>query len=118
MNHLNLTPEVNAAIGQSEIEDGVFLKSLPVSAVLSIETQSRTYTLEKRSTSEYFISGHPKYCPSPTLAYIAGSRWGGSMVRVAFVGRGMRLEFSTDAHGGVLTSAIREITEVSASRYV
>jgi hypothetical protein len=52
------------------------------------------------------------YCPQPLLVTIAGSTWGGSMIKVRFIGRGMHLEFR---HPGyltpIVTSIIREIRE-------
>lgn len=112
MGHPNLTPEVNRNIAQSEIEGGVFLDKLPVGSVLHVRTMNTSYTIEKREDGNY-ISGHPKYCPEPTRAAINGSTWGGSMIKIGFIGRGMFLEFHTVKHAGrITTSQIQDITEV------
>ena len=59
--------------------------------------------------SEAMISGHPEFCPEPVQVAIAGSTWGGSMLKLQYVGRGMHLEFRhpeyptpiiTSAHSG------------------
>jgi hypothetical protein len=43
---------------------------------------------------------------------IAGSTWGGTMLKVRFLGRGMRLEFHHPAYRTpIITSPIREIKE-------
>lgn len=111
--HPNLTPEINAAIAQSEIEGGVFLKNVPVGKALLVQTRNTQYRLENREDG-WYISGHARYCPEPIKAYIAGSTWGGSMLKIGFVGRGMHLEFSTDTHrGAIATSTIQDITEAS-----
>ena len=118
MGHPNLTPEVNRAIAQSEIEGGVFLGRLSVGAVLHVRTKNTSYTIEKRAgkqegTMDYFISGNTKYCPEPTLCCIHGSTWGGSMLKMGFIGRGMHLEFVAGEHPGIITtSEIQDITEV------
>ena len=117
MNHPNLTPEVNRNIAQSEIEGGVFLDKLPINAVLHVRTKNTSYTINKVETAQggvcYFISGHPRYCPTPIEAHIHGSTWGGSMIKVGFVGRGMHMEFTVEDHPGMITtSEIQEITEV------
>ena len=58
------------------------------------------------------ISGHPQYCPEPVQVTIAGSTWGGSMLKVRFIGRGMHLEFHHPAYSApIITSAIQEIFE-------
>ena len=119
MNHPNLTPEVNRAIAQSEIEGGVFIDKLKDGAVLSVRTHNTSYTIEKKlvdGAAVYLISGHPKYCPTPSLTHIVGSTWGGSMIKVGFIGRGMRMEFTdprySSPRGNLVTSTIQDITEV------
>jgi hypothetical protein len=43
---------------------------------------------------------------------IAGSTWGGTMLKVRYVGRGMRLEFHHPGYRTpIVTSPIREINE-------
>jgi hypothetical protein len=43
---------------------------------------------------------------------IAGSTWGGSMLKVRFIGRGMHLEFHHPAYSTpIVTSPIQEIRE-------
>jgi hypothetical protein len=110
--HPNLSDEVNHCIIQSEIEGGVFLKDLPPDTVLQIQTQHHCYTAVLQSESSVLLSGHPEYCPQPVLVAIAGSTWGGSMLKQRFVGRGMRLEFChPEFRTPIVTSSIREIRE-------
>ena len=90
--HPNLSDEVNRNMIRSEIEGGVFLDRLQLHSVLLIQTQHRCYTAVMLGGSQALISGHPEYCPEPTLVAIAGSTWGGSMLKRRFVGRGMHLE--------------------------
>lgn len=127
--HPNLSREINGKIAESEVLGGVWVHPhpdyvceeikaqpvLPCGAVLKIQTRNTLYTLEKRGEREFYIQGHPKYCPEPTRCYIAGSSWGGSMMKAGFIGRGMVLEFSTDAFASLHTSTIQEITEVMSS---
>ena len=108
--HPNLSDRINRNIIQSEIEGGVYLDHLPRGAVLEIETQNRFYTLVNRGQGEALIWGHPRFCPSPVLVRINGSNWGGSMLKVRFIGRGMHLEFRhPDFEGPIITSAIIDI---------
>jgi hypothetical protein len=110
--HPNLGDDVNHNIVQSEIEGGVFLKDLPSAAVLQIETQNHCYTAVLVDESSALLSGHPKYCPQPVLVAIAGSTWGGSMLKQRYVGRGMHLEFHHPEYGTpIVTSRIKEIRE-------
>lgn len=110
--HPNLSDDVNNNIVQSEIEGGVLLGSLPPSTVLQIRTQNHSYTAVLLGGGDAMISGHPEYCPEPVLVAIAGSTWGGSMLKQRYIGRGMHLEFChPEYRTPIITSPIREIRE-------
>jgi hypothetical protein len=115
MNHPNLSEEINKNIAQSEKDGGWWLKDIPTDTMVLVRTYSRMYRIYKRvgeDGKEFFtIEGHPKYCPKPTYCNIAGSTWGGSMLKMGFIGKGMRLEFNTVLHPlPITTSSIQEIT--------
>lgn len=112
--HPNLSDDINHSIIQSEIEGGVFLKDLPRSTVLEIETMHHCYKAVMLGGSEALLWGHPEFCPVPIQVAIAGSSWGGSMLKMQFVGRGMHLEFRhPDYPTPIITSEIRTIRESS-----
>ncbi|SPF35150.1 conserved hypothetical protein [Candidatus Sulfotelmatobacter kueseliae] len=113
--HPNLADEVNGRIIQAEIEGGVFLNDLPPSTVLEIQTMHHRYTAVLLGGSEALLSGHPEFCPTPVHVAIAGSTWGGSMLKLQYVGRGMRLEFRHPEYATpIVTSAIQEIRDYQA----
>jgi hypothetical protein len=110
--HPNLSDEVNGNIVGSEIEGGVSLGDLPPSTVLEIQTQHHRYTAVFLGESQALISGHPEYCPEPVLVAIAGSTWGGSMLKLRYIGRGMHLEFChPEYRTPIVTSRIQEVRE-------
>lgn len=110
--HRNLGDVVNRNIIQSEIEGGVFLEGLPPDTVLQIRTQHHDYTAQLLGKGAALISGHPQYCPKPVQVTIAGSTWGGSMLKLRYIGRGMHLEFHHPEYKTpIITSAIQEICE-------
>lgn len=110
--HPNLSDDVNGNIVQSEVEGGVLLGTLQPSTVLHIQTQNHSYTAVLLGGCEVLISGHPTYCPEPVQVAIAGSTWGGSMLKQRYIGRGMHLEFShPDYHTPIVTSRIKEVRE-------
>jgi hypothetical protein len=106
MPHPNLSDEVNRNIVQSEIKGGVWLDDLSEGAVLEVETQNRWYTIVIRARGQELISGHPQFCPDPIAVRIEGSTWGGSMLKLRFIGRGMRLELRHPVFRTILTSRI------------
>jgi hypothetical protein len=111
--HPNLSDGVNHNMAQSEIEGGVYLHELASDRALEIETENRYYTVINRGAGEVEICGHPIYCPAPVRVRIAGSNWGGSMLKTGFIGRGMHLEFCHPSYRTpIITSRIREIREI------
>jgi hypothetical protein len=109
--HPNLSDEVNAAIAESELAGGAYVNKLAVGKKLLVQTKNTLYTVERREDGLY-ISGNAKYCPVPTKCRIPGSNFGGSMLKMDFVGRGMYMEFHTDEHPTVIvTSQVQEVTE-------
>ena len=112
--HPHLADQVNCNIIQSEIEGGVHLADLTCDSTLEIETQNRSYTLVNRGNGEALLCGHPQYCPQPVLVRISGSTWGGSMLKMAFVGRGMHLEFRHPGYSRpIITSRIRDVRQLA-----
>ena len=112
--HPNWTDQVNRNVIRSEIEGGVHLDYLPRGAVLEIEMLDWTCRLEYAGEHEGWVSGHPRFCPAPVRVYVAGSTWGGSMLKQYFIGLGMHLEFLHPVHQRILTSRIIEIRELSS----
>ena len=110
--HPNFSDEVNRNVARSEIEGGVFLNDLPLATVLEVQTQHHCYQIVFLGDNNALISGHPRYCPEPIRVAIAGSTWGGSMLKRRFVGRGMHLEFRhPEYRTPIVTSLVQEIRE-------
>jgi len=109
--HPNLSDEINAAIAESELAGGAYVDRLAVGKKLLVQTRNTLYTIERREDGLY-IQGNEKYCPTPTKCTIPGSNFGGSMLKMNFVGRGMYMEFHTDEHPTrITTSEVQEVTE-------
>jgi hypothetical protein len=106
----NLSPEINNNIRESELAGGVWWNDSPIKSKVRVKTRNTLYLLEKRDDGTY-IEGNAKYCPSPTKASIHGSTWGGSMLKMGWIGVGMHLEFSTEGHPGPITTSEIESVE-------
>jgi hypothetical protein len=110
--HPNLSHEVNRNIVKSEIEGGVQLEDLQPGSRLQVTTRNTRYQLFVLIGNMVLITGHSLYCPRPVLVRIHGSTWGGSMLKVRFIGRSMCLEFAHPQYQTpILTSPIQEIRE-------
>ena len=106
----NLSPEINAAIAKSDRDGGIQLDHLFDDEVLIVQTLNTKYEIIKGvERNEYVIKGSPKYCPDWKLCRIPGSTFGGSMIKVGFVGIGMRLEVCLmEEQKTIRTSTIQE----------
>jgi hypothetical protein len=108
--HPNLRIDVNRNIVQPKIDGDVKLQDLRPGSTLHIRTQHTLYLVLVVAGNLALISGHPRYCPQSVLVEIAGSTWGGSMLKTHFIGRGMRLEFRHPKYRTpIVTSPIHEI---------
>jgi hypothetical protein len=105
---LSFGPLISPAF-QPAREEGVSLEDLAIGEVVEIVTGHHTYRLENRGDGEVLISGHPVYCPEPVLVELHGSVGDGHIIKMWFIGRGMRLEFRHPNLGTVQTSRVREI---------
>jgi hypothetical protein len=111
MNHPNLSNEINSNIAKTEILGGLALSDLKAGGIVEVKTRNTTYRIEKRADG-YYISGNARFCPTPIKANIHGSTWGGSMLKIDFIGYEMRLEFSTEDHVCITTTEIQGIREL------
>jgi len=106
---VNGSDEVNRNIEQLEIEDGVRVDGLSDDMLPEVEARNRWYTMLICGVGKELIWGHPHYCPEPVPVRIKGSTWGGSMLKVRYIGQGMRLEFRHPVFHTILTSRIVDI---------
>jgi hypothetical protein len=118
LGHPNLSNEINRSIAQSAIEGGARPSKLGTDKKgYTVITQNRTYELLRTATG-WTIAGHPRYCPTPTQCNIHGSTWGGSMLKMDFIGRGMHLEVGLAPQNGasgtrvMTTSPIVDVEEI------
>lgn len=77
----------------AELLEGVYLHALDAGSTIDIETKSRHYQIEYLEGDRIRISGHPQWCPTPTLARLCGSRGGSVGFAEGYIGYRMRLVF-------------------------
>lgn len=90
-------------------EGGLRLSGLPDGSRVVVATVNRTYELDLRG-GQVWISGHPHLCPRPVRVRVRGSSWGGSMLRIGYLGPGMRMEFEHPSFRCVTTSRIVSVS--------
>jgi hypothetical protein len=107
---LSLHPELQKLIDTQEEKGGVKLDKLEQGTILKVQTQNSLYTIKKIGDGLYTVQGG-RYFPAPLENWIAGSTWGGSALKVDYVGIDMHIEMGhPDPNGSVLvTSSIQSI---------
>jgi hypothetical protein len=96
--------------GTIEFQQGVDLSKLSPGSVCHVETKNRRYRIEYLGGDQIRISGHPRICPTPTLAELRGSTSDSGAFERGVLGRGRRLEFRPhDEHIPITTSVIVDI---------
>jgi len=98
---------------KSELLAGLYVSSLGNGVAVDLETKSRHYRIEYLEGDRIRICGHPRFCPTPVLARLYGSRVGSARIEEGYVGCGMHLVFETlDSHIPITTSEITNIRVV------
>ena len=94
---------------QSLGQDGIDVQSLEPLTRLRVKTQNSTYEVWIVDPDQWsvFIRGG-SFFPTPTPATLCGSGFGGSLLKVAWVGIGMSCEL-THSEGRIVTSPIRNV---------
>lgn len=96
----------HAIAGLPESDAGLYLDDLPVGSAVNVETGHHTYHIENRGDGKALIQGHPKYCPEPVEVELLGSTRGGAMLKMGFIGIGLRMEFLHPSLGMISTSRV------------
>lgn len=113
MAHNGLSNEINAALDQMEKDGGVWLKDIPEGSYALIETRNTMYKLSHLKDGSWEISGNKRFCPNPCKVMVNGSTFGGSMLRIGWIGMGMHLELyfpSLTSFSVVTTTQIQKVT--------
>jgi len=94
-------------IEKSEKNGGVFVDKLEPGTRVVAVTRNSTYDIEiLNQVGQVKVQGG-KYFPESTETYFAGSTWGGSMLKLKWIGLDMCMEFS-HPKGVIVTSRVKE----------
>lgn len=99
------------------------LAELPVEGVRVADYMNHVFIIHTRNTKYVLthVQGRmrgqafkddgslPRYLAEEQVIHFHGCTYGGSMIRMGFIGVDMHLEFSTKEHSGITTSAIQSV---------
>ena len=91
---------------------GIFLRDYP-NHVVFVRTRNTLYTLVVRdgqvtAHAERHDGSRPTFVPEPTPINVHGSTWGGSLLKLDYIGVNMHLEFDYDKQC-ITTTAIENV---------
>ena len=89
---------------------GVELKTLNPGSQVDVETRSRRYHIEALGGNSMRISGHPRFCPNPTLAELQGSADETGRFLIGRIEPGKHLVFLVGENSPVTTSEVISVT--------
>lgn len=95
--------------------NGIGLADVDPITTLLVRTENSVYqiTVVQPHHRQVLVQGG-SFFPEPTRACLSGSSFGGSCLKLAWVGIGLRMEFRYDG-GWIITSRVRSIAVETAS---
>lgn len=113
----HLHPTIVSNLEKLEKEGGITINKLKPGSKIVAKTRNTEYILEIIDPTKdiVLISGNQRFCPFPVRARLNGSTWGGSMIKIGFIGKDMHMEVvvlnSDDSyHSHFTTTAVQEAT--------
>lgn len=112
--HPNLSDSINDNIARSEVLGGIYLENILPGETILVQTRNSRYQIHKDESDKFFLqSTNPRVgAPAPVEAHIHGSTFGGSMLKLGYIGNGMFMEFSLEGHMRYSPNLEREIPAV------
>ena len=87
---------------------GMSVLGLEPLTVLNVETRNSVYRIVIRDRNAVFVQGG-RFFPETSAAHLAGSTFGGTLLKIGWIGVGMRMEIC-GADGPIVTSPVRRIS--------
>ena len=107
----HIDPRLLEKIKQSEKDGGIFLKDVPDNHIVEAHTQNSIYAiaLVDKEKGRVAVQGNNKHFIQPEVCYLRGSTFGGSMIKIGWIGVGMHLELNLTSGGILTTSSIKTV---------
>ncbi len=102
--------DVRQLIAEAEEKSGIDLSQLEIGTKIEMQTVNTLYHIEVLPENKFMVQGGHFFI-QPIETYIGGSTYGGSMIKLKWLGINMHAEIGTPHRASplVTTSAIRSI---------
>jgi len=88
-------------------KNGIDTRKLEPNTKVIVETKNSVYEIEVLDDKGNVLIQGGQFFPEPTKAYFNGSTWGGSMIKVGWVGYKMHMEVITRDNTVLTTTGVR-----------
>jgi len=92
---------------------GIDVSKLPQGTKLLVKTHYSLYVIEKLDYGNKVLVKGGKYFTKPKEVNFPGSTWGGSCIKVNWIGYGMRMEFQLPGLRKITTSGVKNATIIA-----
>lgn len=110
--HKNLHADIIRNIEESQKNGGVELKKLAPGTRIEAQTKNSLYKITVREDDQFEIQGG-FYFPMELTSHISGSTWGGSMLKMKWLGVDMHIELWHPERGKITTTAVRTLKVIA-----
>jgi hypothetical protein len=100
-------PTLDRFVEASACGAGVNLLALEPLTVILVHTQNSIYRIVVANGCAVFVQGG-RFFPRPTAARVVGATFGGSVLKLAWIGVGMQMEISGEL-GPIVTTPVQQI---------
>lgn len=108
------TATLDGFVDSAHTADGVCVRDLEPLTTLLVRTCNSRYRITVSGHAAIFVQGG-HFFPEPTTARLEGSSAGGSLLKLAWIGIGLRMEISAGGRR-IVTSPVRTISRDHRSR--
>lgn len=101
----------NSEVSIMVFSNGFNISTLNRGTILRVKTMNSEYVIQLLEKNKVLVQGG-KYFEQPTKAVFKGSTWGGSMLKLEWIGKNMSMEFGYSLKNGldtVLTSGVQAV---------
>lgn len=110
----HLHPDILKRIEAQEKLGGIKIDELEVGTKIEAQTFNSLYTIEVLENGKFMVNGGTRFT-APQEVAIAGSTWGGSMLKMKWIGINMciEMEHPNPERDILLTSLVQTITVIA-----
>jgi hypothetical protein len=106
--------DIKQIIAEQPNNDGIDLLRLEKGTKIKAQTRNTLYTIEVFDKDHFMVYDEGNRFEKPQLVPINGSTWGGSMLKIKWIGIGMHIEMGHPTKDGILTTtAVRQIEVIA-----